>query len=469
MHSLDFISQSPRLFIFHKESNKTNFGGILFLIYLIICLAIFLYYLLDYIKNNKFETEYSFNRNVTLPNDYDDILKNDTLNPKIDGLIKLINQSTGDYLNDNFFIMKKIGNNRYYAKNKGMEFYERVSDLDFLVAYKCQKENCSIREEDRSLAYTLTFAYSTCILDHQNSTNPIFRNETLMDFQNYEFSSDYIMKKNLNWQIIKYIDKGGLFKSGKEYIGGNIKSGDILLYNKIVSEKTVFIFENDVFILLYEIKVNTPFEYYDEYIRTEVSLLTVFSNSFSLWISLYNGISFIFSFLYAKNFNNYKIIQNILSKIEGKKFKELINKEFNENNNKSENSIISPNIENNLLINDDYNEKENITEKSNDSDNESNKFEDDSLELPKLHLFDFIFNNFYCKKECICDKKKQMIISICNKMLFSYLSVENILYNQIKFEHLMKDYKWNNPELKSILRNGLITQLKSYLSDEQDN
>ena len=62
-----------------------------------------------------------------------------------------------------------------------------------------------------------------------------------------------------------------------------------------------------------------------------------------------------------------------------------------------------------------------------------------------------------------------MIISICNKMLFSYLSVENILYNQIKFEHLMKDYKWNNPELKSILRNGLITQLKSYLSDELDN
>ena len=112
-------------------------------------------------------------------------------------------------------------------------------------------------------------------------------------------------------------------------------------------------------------------------------------------------------------------------------------------------------MENNLLNNGDYNDKEKVAEKSNDNTN--NKLVIDSYELPKLNLFDFILNNLYFKKGCICDQKKQMMISICNKMLFSYLSVENILNNQIKFENLLKNYKWNNPELKSVLRNDLMT------------
>lgn len=35
--------------------------------------------------------------------------------------------------------------------------------------------------------------------------------------------------------------------------------------------------------------------------------------------------------------------------------------------------------------------------------------------------------------------------------------------NQILFENLMKDYKWNNPKLKSIRRNEMIVDLKKYL------
>ena len=31
MHPLDLLSESPRFFIFKKEANKTNFGGVLFL------------------------------------------------------------------------------------------------------------------------------------------------------------------------------------------------------------------------------------------------------------------------------------------------------------------------------------------------------------------------------------------------------------------------------------------------------
>ena len=60
MNPLDFISDSPNLYIFHKEKNKTNFGGILFLIYLVIIIIIFVYYIIDYVKNDKYVIQ-SFN------------------------------------------------------------------------------------------------------------------------------------------------------------------------------------------------------------------------------------------------------------------------------------------------------------------------------------------------------------------------------------------------------------------------
>ena len=52
MHPLDFISDSPNLFILHKESNKTNFGGVLFLLYIITMIIIIIYYFINYSNNN---------------------------------------------------------------------------------------------------------------------------------------------------------------------------------------------------------------------------------------------------------------------------------------------------------------------------------------------------------------------------------------------------------------------------------
>ena len=59
MRNLDFLSEFPRTFIFQKEVNKTNFGGVLFLIYGIIMMIISLSYILDFYLNDKFEIEYS--------------------------------------------------------------------------------------------------------------------------------------------------------------------------------------------------------------------------------------------------------------------------------------------------------------------------------------------------------------------------------------------------------------------------
>ena len=68
--------------------------------------------------------------------------------------------------------------------------------------------------------------------------------------------------------------------------------------------------------LLYEISSRNLFDGYEEYIRTEVSLLTVFSNSFSLWLSIFSWFKLVFGFIYENNFNNYKVLQKILSKVD---------------------------------------------------------------------------------------------------------------------------------------------------------
>ena len=228
MNYLDFLSSSPNLFIFQKKANKTNFGGVLFIIYILICLSIFIYLLLDYNNNNKFEIHYTFNQNRTLIEDVETMYNNSLLNPIISGLINLTDNET-NYLNDNFVILDYSTNS---IKKKFLAFEERVSDIDIGIYYKCSKENCSLREEDFRPSYTLRFCNSPYIIAHQNKESPIYRNNNLLSCHDYEFSFDTKIKKNLDWQIIKYKDKGGLFSKEKEYMGGYIKSGDVFIYDR---------------------------------------------------------------------------------------------------------------------------------------------------------------------------------------------------------------------------------------------
>ncbi len=55
MHPLDIISASPNLYILQKESNKSNFGGVLFLIYLAFAILVIVYYAIDYTKNPPYD------------------------------------------------------------------------------------------------------------------------------------------------------------------------------------------------------------------------------------------------------------------------------------------------------------------------------------------------------------------------------------------------------------------------------
>ena len=99
---------------------------------------------------------------------------------------------------------------------------------------------------------------------------------------------------------------------------------------------------------------------------------------------------------------------------------------------------------------------ENIIENYNHKS--KNKNETSSFVLDKISFYNYYYNNIYCK---FCKKRRnQEILNSINDIIHEYLSIDNLLYNQIKLEHLFKDYNWNNPLLCNILNNEKIDKLK---------
>ena len=107
-------------------------------------------------------------------------------------------------------------------------------------------------------------------------------------------------------------------------------------------------------------------------------------------------------------------------------------------------------------------EEEKISEDKIDSKDEENTLvNEEERILPKLSFFEFYFIYIYFK---ICKRRKnQEIINICDKIIFKYISIDNVLYNLIRLENLFKDYKWNNPRLNYLKNNEIIKELLEIL------
>ena len=50
---------------------------------------------------------------------------------------------------------------------------------------------------------------------------------------------------------------------------------------------------------------------------------------------------------------------------------------------------------------------------------------------------------------------------MANIIMYRYLSIDYLLYNMIKLESLLIDYKWNNPLLNKIENNNMVIKLKN--------
>ena len=464
MHSLDFLSESPKYFIFQKGTNKTNLGGVLFLLYILIIMSISFVYLYDYFTGKTYIVESSKIEDVIDSEEKrKELLENNEINPEKYFSIEL-SDYYGNNLSENFQIRDfKTGE----KIERGVFFKKRVSDFYFYIEYICGNENCTKRKEDNThFNYIVEIQYEGFIIDHQSKDSPIKNYKNLTFSSSHPFFFNNVLMRTIYWENIRYKEEvSGFSKLFYDYIGK-----EFVFYAGAVSSNSDSYILDDTFWgyrnnkttkLLGAVVMHNFIDKITEYKRKKVSRLDVLANIGALSSTIYGILVKCFALIYSKNFDNYKIIDKILSqklKVNYNESKAKNKKEIELSNNDFKNSMTDEfSLENNLIVNDvdadnnsNYNNNYNI-----------NNLESDSA-LPRLRFFDYFFNNIYNNK-CCCKSNKQELLSICNKILYRYISIDYILYNQIKLENLLKDYKWNNPKLNDVENNDLIISLKNYI------
>ena len=477
MNKLDFLSEAPNTLIFGQKSNKTLLGGVLTVIYLIVILLITVAYLYDYGVNIHYSVLYTSDHDVIYDaKDIDNKNKYENLNPTITFNIK------GNNINHtNFAIYKKNGTG-IEEINFGIDYESKVYDLYFLFVYRCAKLrnddfNCTIREEDKEASdngfYLFTFNHTGFKIDHANIESPI-KKVNILDYFMFNYD-DKITFNTYKWKVIKYTEEKGLFGTFENLMGkSNVFYGGELIESRMLISDIPQSFINlekngmKAFGIAGINDIND--NYIDIYTRSTKSIFDPISCICSLSMTIFHIFVFAFSF-YSNNFDNYKIIEKVISRNKKPFTKKNIEKNedniFDISNNSEKKDVLLE-----LNSNDDEDNEDNILNNKKEEEKEIQGINDDEFEdikmadkesrfLPKLSFFDFIFNNIY-KKNC-CLSNKQELVSICNNLISEYYTIDNIIYNQLKLENLFKDYKWNKPELNTIENNKIINNLKSFI------
>ena len=468
MRYIDIISPSPENFIFQKNSNKTILGGMISLIYFVSILLIFLTYGSLFFLNETYEITSFTSGERLLPKDQvKKLFESEKYNPTLNISFELLDNNERLYPGNRFILFDEITGE---IINFSKFIKRRIDDIHFTLYYLC-KENetsCDFDQYDRKYFYKLAFYFNGFAFEPQGDL-PIYPMKEI-NRQTFYINPDIITRQMLQWNIIRYEDAKGLsrlFDIFKEEEPDNIREEGMYIGGRFLDFKTHSIsndintFRNYRMVFKFEVigSYYTDRFIYDDYKRKRKSILDSLANIFSLWISLYNAFTFLFAVLYSKNFDKYKIIENIISKNKENLHKNniILLKDKNiKNKNEKVDILLEKEDKENLVINDDN---------LNENDNYDYKDENDDKVriLPKLRFFDFILNNVYSEKCCIY--KKQMIISICNDIILKYYSIENIIHNQFIIENILEDYKWNNNNLKDIINNKAFIKLKNLLDN----
>ena len=433
------------------------------MIYLIFIILILIYYIIDYTQNPKYKLQSFTHFNIKTNEKKMERNKNELFNPYLNFNIILysLKNSKKENISERFrFYNQK--DDKMISRN--IPFRKRISDFDIVLLYDCENTNCSDyfdfinKTYDRDTQLFLYLEYEGFTLDHQNRKKPILKEGIF--YKEYQLNFNKSIYIRNQWKNIIYNEKKQFLQSDYSESCGIIDShssfqNDNLLYAQFSGETDY------PHVLICEFLFNINYNQYLEYIREEVSILNLLANVFSLMANIFTGVQFIFSF-YSSNFNNFKIIENILNKGEKHK-KGKIDKPV-EINNFENNNLIS--IQNDLSEklgkennNDNY-DRDNEECEEEEDENISNTQIGNTSRIKKLHFFDFFLNNFYscCKKQ-----RPQKIIHMCNEIIYKYASIDNLIKNQILIENFFKDYKWNNPALNNVENNNLFIQLKTYL------
>ena len=484
LNGIDFLSSEPKAFIFGRNSNKTNLGGVLSLIYLIIFVLITISYLFYYFIQDDYAIQYLYYENLLSPLENEKMIESDKYNPKFDFDINVYQgYNSAKIINESRVKIIDIYNyNIKYIPLSG-KVRKKITEIDWFIAYDCLGENIetcqnSIDGKELSLSgLEIEMNFEGFKFDHQNESSA-FHKQDNGDFYTHRYKFNFLnpQERTTTWSLVKYReDKGilSIFGNKKENkdedyeIGITTKSfewNSMMEYN----EKYYIIYysyEDKFFIIAGRLSFQINYNHYDQFQRTKKSIFNTIAKICSLCISIFNGFTFVFVKFYSNNFDNYKIIEKILFNSDKRKTNKKPDTIINSKNAFSKSYYLN-NIDNidkqNLIINDENSCKLDDNEDDDNLDIYKDSFEKSKTKkLPTLRFIDFFCNNIYGRK--CCNLNRQEIISKCNEIISKYYSIENILYNQMILENLLKDYKWNNPEVNDINNNELIIQLKNLI------
>ena len=470
MSNLDFLSSPPQMYFLKKKTNKTLFGGILFVIYIIIMLAITIIYLLNFFLNDKYDIRYSLYKNFT--ENSEEYNKKEDLNPHLNfsiNIMKISQELEPLDLSNQFTIYDENGT----IINKNEIISRTPTDMNFFISYFCLF-NCSWEGNedinDTSIVYSLRINYSGYKFNHQDDDIPLERNnDKYIFYKDFLFSFNKTTLLYINWEVIKYKEERGIFGLFDNFLNkkNEFSSIDIDNVEQGTTERIIGFEHFEIPSLKYRvlafIRMNNKHNQYIEYIRTKKSILDVFANIGALFSTLFSVFSFIFKF-FSKNFDNYTIIKEILSY--SRLFKKInLNKKIFKSNSLKFDCVTSKkqNYENQDIISIDNNNKtmpiNSIGVKIEEKEGNQTKRTDN---LIKINFIYFILEIFYCKRKNM--RKEFKIIDICNKLLSKYASIDIILHNQIIFEILMEDYQLDSEDLDINTNNSLLKKLNSIIT-----
>ena len=204
---------------------------------------------------------------------------------------------------------------------------------------------------------------------------------------------------------------------------------------------------NHFIMLLYFAISPNPYQY-ERYSRKKISFLDILADVSALASTVLDLMALAYGFLYSQNYDNYKIIENILSK----KMNINMNQKIEEDDEKTKIELKTD------LLEDKLEEKEKIEISDDIREQKPKKGASENLNLPSPRFIDFLCHNLYFK--CFGPSNRQALIESCNDIVAKYITIESILYNQMRLEYLWEDYKWNNPQNEIKQKEDLILDLK---------
>ena len=301
MYKLDFLSKAPNNFIFEKESNKTNLGGVITLIYLIIIIIITIVYICDYSINDKYSVLYNSENIFKSANESKQARYNDEkLNPKITFNIGTVFEHL---VPEHYAIVTTIpGQENAKILKLGENCTVNILDISIGFYYKCKgvdmNGNCILHDEEKNQdqnIYSFIFNYTGSKINHQNE-NPL---TTHFIHDNILFNIDEnIFYRLLRWKTIIYTEKKGIYRffdyllgKSNEIYGGIFYNPLSLLVKRPESSKDL-VKLGYLYLGHLAVRANDNNNYFDYYSRTKKTIFDPISSICSLCLTIYNIIIF---------------------------------------------------------------------------------------------------------------------------------------------------------------------------------